>query len=256
MRCTTHLVLKRPRFILLPILLLISLAGHATVVNFSSNPSLSIPDGAYDGSLSSMAQDTIEVEGSGVITKVEVTVGLDHSWLGDLTIRLIGPSGSFGPGDIYGGLTLMNQPGVPSSSYGDSTNLSSAAPITFSDTFYASPENMGTGCSSNDTVGLSSGCLNTNFFPDPDGGVGFNLAEFNGTQVQGHWKLAVGDSAIGDPGKLISWGLAFTVDEYVLPAPPPPPSPPVPPPLPVAAPAPFILFSLGLISLFGWRRNQ
>jgi len=54
---------------------------------FTSNPAAAIPDGDIDGLL-----DTIEVPNAEEIKGINVTVDIEHTWKGDVSILLIGPN--------------------------------------------------------------------------------------------------------------------------------------------------------------------
>lgn len=59
---------------------------------FSSTPGVTIPDDGYNGSPGSMATDDILVSGlTGVTTDIVVELGLDHTWMGDLVVKLVSP---------------------------------------------------------------------------------------------------------------------------------------------------------------------
>jgi hypothetical protein len=64
-----------------------------------TNPQIvPIPDDAYNGTLGSMACSNLitssMIPASSVVHSVSVSVGLDHTWIGDLTIKLQAPNGS------------------------------------------------------------------------------------------------------------------------------------------------------------------
>ena len=70
---------------------------------FSGTP-VTIPDNAYNGTLSSMVSATIPVSTVGTLTNVQVhSVGISHTWVGDLTIKLQSPTGTI--------ITMLNRPG-------------------------------------------------------------------------------------------------------------------------------------------------
>lgn len=57
-------------------------------VSFTSEPGEAIPDGDIDGLL-----DTISVDANDVIKGINVTVDIEHTWKGDVSILLIDPNG-------------------------------------------------------------------------------------------------------------------------------------------------------------------
>ncbi len=158
-----------------------------------SNLGLTIPDGSYDGTGSSMACTTLNVDCVGTsVVSLGVGLGIDHGWIGDLTVQLINPANS--------AVTLMHRPGHPADDYGDSSNLASSSLIQFDDSFASDPENMGSSASSTQTI-----CRDDNlcsYFANPDGEIGSNLAAFGGEPLTGLWTICVGDSEVGSTGML------------------------------------------------------
>ena len=158
-----------------------------------------IADNGYDGSLASMACDTITIDDSGVVTDVDVTMAVDHTWIGDLTVKLVSPAGTVN--------TLMSRPGVAepsddgdsSAGFGHSDDLQLSAPITISTSngvFDA--EQMGGDGGDNVVCADDGECA---FVPNPDTGPGGPLDSFfDGETAGGNWKLCVGDSASADSG--------------------------------------------------------
>jgi subtilisin-like proprotein convertase family protein len=141
------------------------------------------------------------------ITDVTVSVSSNHSWVGDLTLRLTSPSASV--------LTLINRPGRLGTGAGNDDNLVTGTPITYSDTAASgvSAEDQGDGCAG--TIGVTAGCPD-NYTPAPDAtdtpiaGVGTNFAQYDGADPNGVWQLCIADSAAGDTGTLTSWSITVT----------------------------------------------
>jgi hypothetical protein len=124
---------------------------------------------------------------------------MDHTWIGDLTIKL------FSPGNAKT-LTLMSRPGVieaidngtPTSF--ENSDLSKANPVLFRDGGVKDAELMGDGLLN---VGIV--CKDDNacdYFASPGKGPGLKFTDFNGLAAAGTWKLCVGDGAPGDVGKI------------------------------------------------------
>lgn len=193
------------KFLGIALALAIAPAAMAVDNSYSAGPGLniSVPDNLYDGTLGSMSSSTIVVPsvGADTITGLTVDVGMSHTWVGDLTIKLVSPSGSL--------LTLLNRPGIPdgpddgSTCCGDSSNLSAANLITYDDAASTSAELLGAAQpSSNDIIPAGS------YIPAPDGAAGLaNLAGFIGENAVGTWTLYIGDGAGGDVGTLDFWRL-------------------------------------------------
>lgn len=74
-------------------------SANETTVSASASPGLAIPDGSATGLTTTLAIGTaIEID------RVEVTVDISHSWIGDLQVVLTSPDGTHS--------TLLNRPGL------------------------------------------------------------------------------------------------------------------------------------------------
>ena len=152
-----------------------------------------IPDGSYDGTLASMGCVNLNSDiCAGTITDMDVEVGIDHTWVGDLTIKIISPANTV--------TTLMHRPGHPSSTYGNGADMVSTTPIVFDDAAAVDADMVGNGLASGDVICQADNICD--FSPNPDGEVGTNLAVFNGESVSGIWQVCVGDSDVGTVGTL------------------------------------------------------
>lgn len=168
---------------------------------------LAIPDNGYDGSIESMRCVDLDATGMlGVVEygSVEVELGIDHSFVGDLVVKLVTPRG--------GVTTLMHRPGFIASaddgngSGGANANLSPDHPITITtrpDVGEASAEDLGAGLASAATVCASGPCA---FRPSAPAFTSSNLPR---QPLAGPWKVCVGDAAGGDDGTLDSVRLRF-----------------------------------------------
>ncbi|HOZ73872.1 MAG TPA: zinc-dependent metalloprotease family protein [Flavobacterium sp.] len=113
---------------------------------------------------------TVAVTGSGVISDVNVTLALTHSWLADLTVSLIGPSGTT--------VELFT----------DACGNANDASATFDD------EGVAIACGNNPAI---AGIV----IPAQA------LSAFNGENANGTWTLRIADGANQDGGSLTSWNL-------------------------------------------------
>lgn len=192
--------------------LLVTANAARAQIYTTSDPPQAIPDST--GTFVA-CQDIVVPPGAGLIADLNVITRIDHSWVGDLTIRLIPPGGT-------PTLDIMNRPGRSGSGFGRSANFSQATPITWDDqapsgrsaeTVGENP--VGTPCGSAAIVG-SAGCPPDNYVPAPDptdtpiSGTGTNLGQYNGNPASGTWRLCVADSEGGDTGTLVSWSLVIT----------------------------------------------
>lgn len=182
----------------------------------SDTTPLAIVDDGYDGSLGSMASKPIALNvGPNLeVADVDAVVRINHNFLGDLTIKLVGPGGT--------SVTLLNRPGLPgnlddgSEVGGDSSNLRDTAPILFDD---AAPsgvpsESMGQGLSSATVVGSGPTAGPDNYLPHVEGDP---LSLFEDSDPNGLWTLYVGDSSAGAAGTFVAWELR--VSTRVIPEP-------------------------------------
>jgi subtilisin-like proprotein convertase family protein len=187
-------------------------ARAATITNASTAAALNlaIPDDAYTGALGSMTPSTINVAAVGteqVISDVTVTIALDHTFVGDLTIKLQSPSGTI--------VTLLNRPGLFTADNGvqtggDSSNLSASFPITYDDAASDSAEDMGQGLLDNEVIGDPGNGSPDTYVPDADGANNDFFATFKGENPNGTWTLYIADSAPGATGALQQWSLEIT----------------------------------------------
>ncbi len=160
---------------------------------------LSIPDNKYNGSQASMVCADLTALKSLVVSKVTVTVAIDHDFIGDLTIKLYSPDQKV--------LALMSRPGLVEAADdgigpgGDGSDLRSEVPVAFRDGLGVSAENMGATLSNIQVVCADDGaCV---FIPNKGAAAGLvNLAGFNGIQSKGLWRFCVGDNATQNVGFL------------------------------------------------------
>ena len=193
-------------------------AVSAASSSFNSAPGLPIPDNGYNGTLASMASDTINASAippSNIVTDVTVTVAVTHTWVGDLTIKLRSPSGTTlalverPQGDGATNNTGDSGADAPS---GDDSNVNVGVPLSFSDAYVHNPEDMGWGISDSQTVCFHD--LRCQFAPYPDaalvaGGSVANFAAFDGELARGDWTLGLGDSFAPDVGTFASWSITI-----------------------------------------------
>ena len=81
------------------------------------NPNLPIPDNDPNGLADSQTLSTVPGSTLGGDAKLlQVCLTIDHSWVGDLIVRLTAPNGQT--------VTLVDRPGIPATSFGcDGTNI-------------------------------------------------------------------------------------------------------------------------------------
>ncbi|MEZ5470430.1 MAG: S8 family serine peptidase [Marinicella sp.] len=178
-------------------------------IPFTINPdNTAIPDGAYDGTLASMACETITVAGVGSSFGLTVDLALDHTWIGDLVVKLQNPDG-----DVLG---LLSRPGYAegaddgnTNSFGDSSNLLATSPLTYSDSSSNSAETMGDVGASSAVVCQDDGVCDFMPVPDSVAQPPSTLADLLGGTIDGDWNLCVGDSGSFDTGEIDTVTLNF-----------------------------------------------
>ncbi len=168
------------------------------LVGFQSNPNAPIPDNDPNGVCDIINITPVDIPAGSTLTEVSIDAAIDHSWVGDLRVELTAPNG-----DV---LDMMNRPGEPASSFGDSSNLSPGSPISFADANVDDAETMG------DTIGdvevICQDDLRCAYAPNSDGGQGTTFAAaFNGDSPLGNWRLCIYDNEGGDVGTFASWTL-------------------------------------------------
>ncbi len=193
--------------------------------SFSDFMPFGIPDDGYIGTLdgndgfgtdAGMACSTINtatvLPAGRAVYNTTVNVNINHTWIGDLTIKLRSPGGTI--------LTLLNRPGSTApdngadSPIGDSSNWSSSL-ITFGDGTGPEAETMGGSLSDTQSICTNDGvCAHD---PSPDTAVQppSTFGNFRTTDATGVWTLCVGDSAQLDTGVMNQWQLHLTAaDPY------------------------------------------
>jgi subtilisin-like proprotein convertase family protein len=117
---------------------------------------------------------------------LSTTVGVNHSWVGDMIFRLTSPGGTT--------VTLYDRPGVPASTFGCSSNNLFA--LTLDDEAGSALEGQCPG-------GTDAGPLTGSFTPNNP------LSAFDGQNPNGNWTLTAIDAAGGDVGTVRAFSLIF-----------------------------------------------
>ena len=191
--------------------LLATTLAHADLsIDTSANLFVNIADGTYNGTLASMACVNIPVSGTGNITVIGMTVTawLDHTWVGDLVLKLLSPDNTV--------VTLMSRPGVIESSddgtsasgAGDSSNLLSTFPVTFADGGPKSAEAMGSTLIDSQVVCRDDAACT--YDPNNGAAAAGKLSAFIGKPLLGTWRFCAGDAGMGDTGTIQQVRLTFT----------------------------------------------
>ena len=170
---------------------------------------LALLDDAYDGTLDTMVCTDMVISENvdlAFVGNVELTVGLDHPWIGDVTIKLQSPAGTT--------LTVLQRPGnsnLPddgTNCCNDSSNLSKGFPVTFKNGGLTDASKMGTTILADQIVCKDDSLCEFN--PKHLNGPGVDFNDFLGEAPAGAWKVCVGDSTTDDLGTLDYVGLTVT----------------------------------------------
>lgn len=183
------------RITLASIALLFALSANAQLITFNGQGNLLVPPGA-PGQTVGITQSPCSVSGIGIlggcVTIDNVQINLEHTFVGDIAIMLIGPggqvldlsSGNGGGGDDYFNTIFTdNAPDF----------ITSSAPP-YAGTFR--PEGRAT-------------TLVPPFTNVPPLGTFTFENTFNGTNADGDWILHINDFVAVDVGLLISWSITF-----------------------------------------------
>lgn len=176
-------------------------------------------DDKYNGTLASMLCTDIIFPDSDlqIVGGMSLKVGIDHTYVGDLTIKIVSPDNKVftplsRPGSDVG--QPLKDDGV--SCCGDNSDVNSAFPFAFRNTAATTGKDMGKTLSSVQVV-----CKDENpkldpceFKPYPGLAPGKDFNDFKGANAPGVWKVCVGDSGKGDYGKLVSIGLTIDRVKY------------------------------------------
>lgn len=154
-----------------------------------------IVDGLYDGTPATMACATLKVPATGfdVVDAVDVEVGIDTGYAGDLTIKLLSPADET--------VTLVSRPGLAEATddgagcSGDNSNLSAAAPLSFGLAGVKDAELMGDGLDTDGVICQDDAACS--YTPNPGAAIGPDLASLAGSPAPGDWRVCVGDSCGG-----------------------------------------------------------
>jgi subtilisin-like proprotein convertase family protein len=158
---------------------------------------IAIPDDTYDGTIGSMICMSIAGPG-GVLTDLNLDLAVDHSWAGDLAVKIVAPDTTI--------LTVMNRPGFAEAAddgtggFGDSSDLTSTAILNFINGAAVSAEDMGAGIDGTQFICQDDGICT--YAPNAGLGEGTDFSDFVGTESTGTWQVCVGDAGGGDNGFL------------------------------------------------------
>ena len=154
-------------------------------------------DDAYNGSLGSMVCVAVAVQTPYLaVQRVNASISLDHSWVGDVVMKLVAPTGEVA--------TLLNRPGLAegvddgNGGGGDGSNFTATSPITFSPDGIDDAETMGDSLDGwGEVCEDDSRCL---YQPNPDSAIDSGLDGLVGLAPSGTWQFCFGDAGPFDGG--------------------------------------------------------
>jgi uncharacterized repeat protein (TIGR01451 family) len=195
---------------------------------------LDLPDDAYIGVLdgndgfgadAGMACDDVDtsavIPGGTPVSSVEVQLAANHTWIGDMTVKLMSPDGTIVAmmERVQGNGSDVNDGDTGTGCCGDSDNMVSSSPVNFADAFPTDSEAMGL---PGGVVCQDDGICE--YWPNPDqaflvGSSAEDFEEYNGEEASGTWQLCAADSAAGDLGSVDGWTLCVNGECFENPEP-------------------------------------
>lgn len=162
-----------------------------------------IPDDTYNGTQATMFCTAVagpNVAGASIVD-ANVSLGIAHTWVGDLVIKVFPPGGG-------AAVTLASRPGLAETGdngtgcCGSSSDLLAANLLTF--------DNQG-GFPSAETLGTPTNPVPaSSYTPNNGSAAAGNLNNFNGLPATGgNYMVCVGDSGAGDVGQLCDATMTF-----------------------------------------------
>ena len=155
---------------------------EGTAGPYCSNPVAAIPDNDPTG-----VSDTLSIPDNFTLLDLDVSIGVPHSWVGDLIFTLTHT-------DTGTTVVFIDRPGVPASTFGCS-----------GDDIAARIDDDATLPVENECAAAVPTINGTFYGGDPPNST--LLSAFNGESINGTWVLTVSDNAGGDTGTLNVWCL-------------------------------------------------
>jgi cysteine-rich repeat protein len=171
------------------------------------NPAVDLPlvDDGYNGMQGSMTCTTLNVQDVGTVIEVTAEFGITHTFAGDVTAKLISPTGTV--------VTMFSRPGMidmgdnGTGCCGETANLLASSPLRFNDEFMADPESMGGPLGTMQTICVDD--MICDYMTNPGSAAPGTMADFVGESVTGNWTFCASDSSAGDTGTLVGIGLSI-----------------------------------------------
>ena len=148
-----------------------------TVVNLACNSVVNDTDFPLGPNAGTVTTSVIEITDNVVITDVNVTLNIEHTWISDLDVKLIAPDGV--------------------------TEVILFEDIGFNEDFFT---NTTLDDDASTDIGDGSAPYTGTFRPEG------SLSDFNGLQSLGDWTLEITDDANNDEGTLLDWTIQICTD--------------------------------------------
>ncbi|MBK8562595.1 MAG: proprotein convertase P-domain-containing protein [Saprospiraceae bacterium] len=152
--------------------------GNGCQVFNATGMPLAIPNTA------STVTQTMNVTFNQPIVSVKTTMNIDHTYIGDLDVKLVSPQNTM--------RVVFDKPGVPASNFGCSGDDINAS---FGDSF------SNTAVQFESTCGSMAPAISGNYKPLEA------FSAFAGQNAQGNWTLRITDNFDDDGGGLLAWSL-------------------------------------------------
>jgi subtilisin-like proprotein convertase family protein/truncated hemoglobin YjbI len=189
--------------------------GNNTSMTIDANGvNLAIPDDGYTGTKASMicAGLTIDDDGINYVAEVEVEVGINHPWLGDLVIKVYSPAQTAITVLSRAGMSELADDGSGVSVEG--SDLSAGAPITFLEDAPFDAETLGDGVNLGNSGVACQDDGRCEYTPNHGAATPGSLADFAGELAPGTWQICVGDAGSADKGTLVNASIKLRKVKY------------------------------------------
>lgn len=156
----------------------------------------------------------VDVTVPGIVSDVNLSLGVTHTWVGDLVVKLKSPTGTVS--------TVLSRPGFVegvddgSGCCGDNSNWANASILFDEQSGGPSAEQLGVspalGADQN-VCDDDGACART---PASDSGPGSGLdVDFDGEEYAGDWQICIGDASANDVGSWSSYELTVRIGREV-----------------------------------------
>lgn len=172
-------------------------AGGNLILAQSGTINLAIPDNNATG-VSSVLNVPQSITSA---ANLKLRLNMRHSWVGDLRITLTGPCGT---------TLVFDRPGVPASTFGNSSNLGTSNATTPPPAAYIFDI---AGATIIPEASLPTGFIPAGTYQPSDAsnpGFAHNWAGLTFPCAAGNWTLTISDNGAGDLGALVDWAIFKT----------------------------------------------